>query len=63
MPIASDPTTLDPAIIDLEASSLGDRFAHQEVKVAWDNLRINSGTITCPGLSWEDDSPDWQAVA
>ena len=34
VPIASGPTTLDPAIIDLESSSLGDRFAHQEVEVA-----------------------------
>ena len=24
------------------------RFAHQEVKVAWDNFRINSGTMSCP---------------
>ena len=24
------------------------RFAHQEVKVAWDNFRINSGTHLLP---------------
>jgi Tol biopolymer transport system component len=58
--IASGPTSLDPVIIDLEASSLGGRFAHQEVRVAWDNLRINKGTFSsCPPPSWEDDSPQW----
>ncbi|MDP9259378.1 MAG: hypothetical protein M3Q31_22895 [Actinomycetota bacterium] len=62
VPIASGPTALEPAIIDLEASSLANRFAHQEVKVAWDNLRINSGAMSCPIVSWEDDSPDWQAT-
>ena len=58
--IASDLTTVDPAIIDLEASSMDERFAHQEVKIAWDNLRINSGKLSCPTVLWEDDSPDWQ---
>jgi dipeptidyl aminopeptidase/acylaminoacyl peptidase len=62
VPISSGPTSLEPAIIDLDASSLGSRFAHQEVKVAWDNLRINSGALSCPEVSWEDDSPDWQAT-
>ena len=38
------------------------RFVHQEVKIAWDNFRINSGTLSCPATWWEDDSPDWQAV-
>ena len=62
VPIASGPTTLEPAIIDLDASSLGNNFGHQEVKVAWDNLRVNAGTLSCPDLSWEDDAPDWQAT-
>ena len=63
VPIASGPTMLEPAIIDLDASSLGNRFAHQEVKIAWDNLRVNSGTLTCPEPAWEDDSPDWQSTS
>ena len=62
VPIASGPTGLDPATINLEAQSLMNHFAHQEVSIAWDNLRINSGTITCPNFSWEDDTPDWQAI-
>jgi hypothetical protein len=35
------------------------RFVHQEVKVAWDNFRINAGTISCGTPWWEDDTPDW----
>jgi hypothetical protein len=62
VPIASGPTRLDPAGLNLEATSFMDRFAHQEVKVAWDNLRINSGTLNCPTPGWEDDAPDWQAA-
>ena len=30
-----------------------------EVSVAYDNFRINSGTITCPSW-WDDSAPDWQ---
>jgi Tol biopolymer transport system component len=60
--IASGPTTTSPASITLGANSGMDRFAHEEVKIAWDNLRINSGSISCPTTWWEDDSPDWQAV-
>jgi len=62
VPIASGPMWTDPAQISIGASSGMNRFIHQEVKVAWDNFRINSGTITCPNSSWEDDSPDWQAT-
>jgi hypothetical protein len=61
VPITSGPTTVEPAIIDLESSG-GNGFAHQEVKVAWDNLSVNSGALSCPEVSWEDDSPDWQPV-
>lgn len=60
--IAVGPATLEPAIINLESSSWDNHFAHQEVKVAWDNLRVNSGQISCPAGSWEDDAPDWQAA-
>jgi hypothetical protein len=33
-----------------------------EVRVAYDNFRINSGSITCPTW-WDDSSPDWQAIS
>lgn len=59
IPLASGPTSTDSATIALGASSFMNRFAHQEVKVAWDNFRINSGTISCGTPWWEDDSPGW----
>ena len=62
VPIASGPTTTSPASITLGASSGMQRFTHQEVKIAWDNFRINSGTISCASTWWEDDAPDWQAA-
>jgi hypothetical protein len=60
--IASGPTSTLSASISVGAGTGMNFFAHQEVKVAWDNFRINSGTISCPSTWWEDDSPDWQAV-
>jgi hypothetical protein len=62
VPIATGPATLDPAIVNLESSSWDNHFAHQEVKVGWDEIRVNSGLISCPTVSWEDDAPDWQAA-
>jgi hypothetical protein len=66
IPVASGPTSTSSVSITFGASSGMGRFSHQEVKIAWDNYRINSGTISgtisCPTLSWEDDSPDWQAA-
>ena len=62
VPIASGPTATDSATITLGASSFMNRFSHREVKVAWDNFRINSGTISCGTPWWEDDSPDWHAT-
>jgi Tol biopolymer transport system component len=60
--LASGPTVTDPATITLGAGSFMDRFVHQEVKVVWDNFRINAGAISCGVPWWEDDSPDWHAV-
>jgi Tol biopolymer transport system component len=57
--LASGPTSTDSATITLGASSFMNRFVHQEVKVAWDNFRINAGTISCGTPWWEDDTPDW----
>jgi TolB protein len=32
-----------------------------QVRVAYDNFRINSGTITCPTW-WDDSAPNWQSI-
>ena len=60
--LASGPTASDPATITLGAGSFMNRFVHQEVKVAWDNFRVNDGSISCGTPWWEDDSPDWHAL-
>jgi hypothetical protein len=61
-PIASGPIWTSPASISLGATSGMNFFSHQEVKIAWDNYRINSGSVACATTTWEDDSPDWQAT-
>jgi hypothetical protein len=33
-----------------------------DVSVAFDNFRVDSGTISCPAW-WGDEAPDWQALA
>jgi len=35
-------------------------FSHPDVKVAYDNFQVSSGTFACPSW-WDDGSPDWQA--
>jgi Tol biopolymer transport system component len=62
VPIASGTRTLDDTTIGLDMSSFMNRFAHQEVRVAWDNFRISSGQLTCPSW-WADRTPDWQPIS
>ncbi len=61
-PIQSGLVPTGPTFIGVDISSMNDFFIHQPVTIAWDNFRINSGTLSCPNFSWEDDSPDWQPV-
>jgi TolB protein len=61
-PIQSSLVPAVPTFIGLDISSMNNFFSHQTVTIAWDNFRINSGTMSCPNLSWEDDTPDWQAA-
>jgi Tol biopolymer transport system component len=55
--VSANPGVVVPGL----ALSSGPNFAHQEVKVAFDNFRITSGTMSCPTW-WDDNAPDWQAV-
>jgi hypothetical protein len=61
-PIQSGPVATVPTYIGVGISSGNNFFIHQPVAVAFDNFRINSGTISCATPWWEDDSPDWQAL-
>jgi Tol biopolymer transport system component len=52
------PAAPDAVVPGLSLSSYA--FGGQEVKVAFDNFRITSGTLSCPAW-WEDSDPDWEA--
>ena len=47
--------------INLDVFSNAPQFSHPDVKVAYDNFRINSGTFSCPS-SWRDNAPNWQPL-
>jgi hypothetical protein len=54
---ASDAT---PEIgVNLDVFSNAPQFSHPDVKVAYDNFRVNSGTFSCPSW-WRDNAPNWQ---
>jgi Tol biopolymer transport system component len=37
------------------------QFSHPDVKVAYDNFRVNGGTFSCPSW-WRDNAPNWQPL-
>jgi hypothetical protein len=37
------------------------QFSHPDVKVAYDNFRVNSGSFSCPSW-WRDNAPNWQPL-
>ena len=37
-------------------------FSHPDVKVAFDNFRVNAGTFSCPSW-WNDSSADWKPLS
>ena len=63
VPILSGPSSTDETLITLTAFSDDDHFGHQEVKIAFDNFKLNSGNFdasTCGDLN--NKFPDWQAL-
>ncbi len=45
--------------MNLNVFSNAPQFSHPNVKVAYDNFRVNSGTFSCPSW-WADNAPNWQ---
>ncbi|HKD34449.1 MAG TPA: hypothetical protein VKB73_13450 [Gaiellaceae bacterium] len=45
--------------MNLNVFSNAPRFSHPDVKVAYDNFRVNSGAFSCPSW-WTDIAPNWQ---
>jgi WD40-like Beta Propeller Repeat len=55
----SDPE--NDAVVSLDLFSNAPQFSHPDVKVAYDNLRVNSGSFSCPSW-WTDIAPNWQPL-
>jgi dipeptidyl aminopeptidase/acylaminoacyl peptidase len=47
--------------VSLDLFSNAPQFSHPDVKVAYDNFRINSGTFSCPSW-WRDNASNWQPL-
>jgi dipeptidyl aminopeptidase/acylaminoacyl peptidase len=50
---------VDEVGVNLDVFSNAPQFSHPDVKVAYDNFRVNSGTFSCPSW-WTDIAPNWQ---
>lgn len=50
VPIRSAPANTTPVVFGFSLQSFNNQFAHQPVKVAFDNFRLASGEVSCP--SW-----------
>ena len=57
----SDPYVSDEVAAALSVFANTFPFPNTTVRVAYDNFRVNSGSISCPTW-WTDSSPDWQAT-
>jgi dipeptidyl aminopeptidase/acylaminoacyl peptidase len=49
------------SVVVLDVFSNAPQFSHPDVKVAYDNFRVNSGTFSCPSW-WTDIAPNWQPL-
>jgi Tol biopolymer transport system component len=58
VPIASGPARSDAGVLGFALNAMQD-LTDQEVKVAFDNFRLNSGLLECPSW-WNDSWPDQQ---
>jgi hypothetical protein len=61
-PLQSTPITTGDMLMNLNVFSNAAPFSHPDVKVAYDNLRVTSGTFACPTW-WSDSNADWQPRA
>jgi hypothetical protein len=50
VPLRSAPASTTPVVFGFSLQSFNNEFAHQPVKVAFDNFRLASGEVSCP--SW-----------
>jgi Tol biopolymer transport system component len=57
--LLSAPANPGNAVIGLALQAIAGQWAHQTATVAYDNFRLNSGTLSCPSW-WRDNAPNWQ---
>jgi hypothetical protein len=50
VPLRSAPANTTPVVFGFSLHSFNNQFAHQPVRVAFDNFRLESGELSCP--SW-----------
>ena len=57
--IQSTSDAVNEVAVNLNVFSNAPQFSHPDVKVAYDNFRVNGGTFSCPSW-WVDNAPNWQ---
>ena len=62
VPIASGPAFGAAAVMGLGASSDDSRFGHGQVKVSFDNFRVDAGAFSCPDR-WNAGAGDWKETS
>ncbi len=58
--LQSTTESLADQLVNLNVFSNAPPFSHPDVKVAYDNFQVSSGSFACPSW-WDDGAPDWQA--
>jgi Tol biopolymer transport system component len=58
-PLQSITDSANEKNVSLNVFSNAAQFSHPDVKIAYDNFRVSSGTFSCPSW-WDDSAPDWQ---
>jgi dipeptidyl aminopeptidase/acylaminoacyl peptidase len=59
--IQSTTEAANDVVVVLDVFSNAPQFSHPDVKVAYDNFRVNNGMFSCPSW-WRDNAPNWQPL-
>jgi hypothetical protein len=61
VPLQSTTATVADQIVNLDVFSNATPLSNPDVKVAYDNFQVSSGTFGCPSW-WSDSNADWQPL-
>jgi dipeptidyl aminopeptidase/acylaminoacyl peptidase len=59
--LLSAPANPGDAVVGLGLQAIASQWGHQTARVAYDNFRLNSGSLSCPSW-WRDNAPNWQPL-